>query len=69
MAVDTQVLTSASAAGRRRDWSRVLPRIAAAVPLVLLVLLLPAHNDTFGHVAAYAAIFVMVGLSMNVLTG
>jgi branched-chain amino acid transport system permease protein len=47
----------------------VLPRLVAAAPLVALVLLLPAKSDTFGHVAAYAAIFVMVGLSMNVLTG
>jgi branched-chain amino acid transport system permease protein len=34
-----------------------------------LIFWLPSHNDQFGHVAAYAAIFVMVGLSMNVLTG
>ena len=44
-------------------------RLLAALPLILLVLLLPAKDDNFGHVAAYAAIFVMVGLSMNVLTG
>ena len=68
MAADTQVLTAASAV-HGRDWLRLAPRVAAATPLVLLALLLPAHNDTFGHVAAYAAIFVMVGLSMNVLTG
>src|SRR4051794_37538814 len=44
-------------------------RVVAALPLVLLVFLLPAHSDGFASVAAYAAIFVMVGLSMNVLTG
>jgi branched-chain amino acid transport system permease protein len=69
VAVDTQVLGNLSAGGRRLNWAQLAPRVAAAIPLVLLVLLLPAHNDTFGHVAAYAAIFVMVGLSMNVLTG
>jgi branched-chain amino acid transport system permease protein len=69
MAVDTQVLAGVAPGNGRLSWSRVLPRAGAAIPLVLLVLLLPLHNDTFGHVAAYTAIFVMVGLSMNVLTG
>jgi branched-chain amino acid transport system permease protein len=47
-------------------WSR---RAVAALPLLGVLLFVPAHNNLFGHVAAYAAIFVMVGLSMNVLTG
>jgi branched-chain amino acid transport system permease protein len=44
-------------------------RIAAAIPLIALVLLLPGHSDTFAHTSAYAAIFIMVGLAMNILTG
>jgi branched-chain amino acid transport system permease protein len=44
-------------------------RGAALLPVVAFVLLLPARSSTFGHVAAYAAIFAMVGLSMNVLVG
>jgi branched-chain amino acid transport system permease protein len=69
MAAETQVLTGASAGARSGSWTRRMPRLAAAVPLILVALLVPAHNDTYGHVASYAAIFVMVGLSMNVLTG
>jgi branched-chain amino acid transport system permease protein len=44
-------------------------RVLVALPLLALLVVLPAHSDTFGHTAEYAAIFVMVGLSMNVLTG
>ena len=65
-----ETLTSASATARRPEWARLLPRrLLLAGPLALVALLLPAHSDAFGHVAAYTAIFVMVGLSMNVLTG
>jgi len=70
MAADTQVLTAPAAAGvrgRSRAW--IASRVVAALPLAALVLLLPANGDKFGRTAAYAAIFVMVGLSMNVLTG
>src|SRR6058998_838193 len=63
------VTTSLDLAGRARVHGRSGVRVLAALPLVALLLLVPAHSDTFGHVAAYAAIFVMVGLSMNVLTG
>ncbi|HEU5033870.1 MAG TPA: branched-chain amino acid ABC transporter permease [Mycobacteriales bacterium] len=69
MVAETPVLVPLGQAHRRTPRSRWLSRAAAALPLALLVLLVPAHSDTFGHVAAYAAIFVMVGLSMNVLTG
>jgi branched-chain amino acid transport system permease protein len=48
---------------------RVGVRVLAALPLVAVVLLLPLHSDDFANMASYAAIFVMVGLSMNVLTG
>lgn len=44
-------------------------RGAALIPVAAFVLLLPARSDTFGHFSAYAAIFAMVGLSMNVLVG
>ena len=65
-----ETLTSAAATARRTEWARLLPRrLLLAGPLALVALLLPAHSDAFGHVAAYTAIFVMVGLSMNVLTG
>lgn len=68
MAAQTDILTS-TGLGRERSRGRIVSRAAAALPLVAFALLLPAHSDSFGHVAAYAAIFVMVGLSMNVLTG
>jgi branched-chain amino acid transport system permease protein len=70
MAAQTGVLLTAPPAGRSRlDRSALVARVAAAMPFAALVLLLPMYSDTYGHVAAYAAIFVMVGLSMNVLTG
>jgi branched-chain amino acid transport system permease protein len=47
----------------------VWPRAAAAVPLLLLALVLPAHSADWASYASYASVFVMVGLSMNVLTG
>ncbi|HET6816292.1 MAG TPA: branched-chain amino acid ABC transporter permease [Mycobacteriales bacterium] len=53
----------------RRTRRRLGARTAAALPLLAVVLLLPLHSDGFANIAAYAAIFVMVGLSMNVLTG
>jgi branched-chain amino acid transport system permease protein len=69
MAADTQVLGPLATPRERAGRRAMLWRVVAAVPLVAVLLLLPAHSDAFGHVAAYAAIFVMVGLSMNVLTG
>jgi branched-chain amino acid transport system permease protein len=69
VAAEIQVVQSLVGTSSQTRVRSVLPRAAAAVPLLALVLLLPAKSDTFGHVAAYAAIFVMVGLSMNVLTG
>ncbi|MBV9293221.1 MAG: branched-chain amino acid ABC transporter permease [Frankiales bacterium] len=68
MTADASV--SSALPGRRRLASRtVATRALAALPLLALVLWLPSTNDTYGHVATYAAIFIMVGLSMNVLTG
>jgi branched-chain amino acid transport system permease protein len=69
VAAETQAVRSLVGTSAQTRIRGVLPRLVAAAPLVALVLLLPAKSDTFGHVAAYAAIFVMVGLSMNVLTG
>jgi branched-chain amino acid transport system permease protein len=48
--------------------SRAL-RGVALLPVLAFVFVLPARSDTFGHFAAYGAIFAMVGLSMNVLVG
>src|SRR3954447_2117737 len=47
----------------------VLPRAVAAVPLLLLLLAVPAHSADWASYASFASVFVMVGLSMNVLTG
>src|SRR3954452_1470072 len=47
----------------------VLPRAVAAVPLLLLALAVPAHSADWASYASFASVFVMVGLSMNVLTG
>jgi len=69
MAAETQVLGTIGTARRRIDLALVAPRAGAALPILALVLLLPLKGDKFATVAAYAAIFVMVGLSMNVLTG
>jgi branched-chain amino acid transport system permease protein len=47
----------------------VWPRAIAAIPLLLLVLAVPAHSADWASYASFASVFVMVGLSMNVLTG
>jgi branched-chain amino acid transport system permease protein len=62
--LQSPALTSVGA--RRRP---IGSRLAAAVPLALIVLLVPAHSEGWANNFSYAAIFVMVGLSMNVLTG
>jgi branched-chain amino acid transport system permease protein len=68
MAAETTAL-HAPATRTRLSRFTVSTRLVAALPIALLVLALPAHSDKFATVSAYAAIFVMVGLSMNVLTG
>src|SRR5947208_16608812 len=68
MAVDAQHL-AVTATARTATWSQRMPRVIAGAALVAIVLLLPLRGDTYAHVAAYACIFIMVGLSMNVLTG
>src|SRR3954451_1433168 len=47
----------------------VLPRALAAIPLLLLLLAVPSHSADWAGYASLASVFVMVGLSMNVLTG
>src|SRR3954470_23795951 len=47
----------------------VLPRAVAAVPLLVLLLAVPAHSADWASYASFASVFVMVGLSMNVLVG
>ncbi|HET7311940.1 MAG TPA: branched-chain amino acid ABC transporter permease [Mycobacteriales bacterium] len=70
MSVSTSSVTATlDLSGQARAQRRFGVRGLVALPLLAFVVLLPAHSDTFGHTAAYAAIFVMVGLSMNVLTG
>jgi branched-chain amino acid transport system permease protein len=44
-------------------------RLVALVPVAAVVLLVPAHSDVYGHFAVYAAIFAIVGISMNILVG
>jgi branched-chain amino acid transport system permease protein len=59
---------------RRTAWrdigvSGVLARAAVLLGLAAFVFLLPLQSDTYASLAASAAIFAMVGLSMNVLVG
>ena len=53
----------------RVNWGVVRTRAPLAILLIAAALYVPSISDTYGHIATYAAIFVMVGLSMNVLTG
>ena len=46
-----------------------LGRAAAFAPVLLLILLVPAHSGDWTNDAIFAAIYAMVGLSMNVLVG
>lgn len=72
MAAQTEVMTGgfdgvhAPARLSLRGW---LFRGLALVPVLALVLWVPAHSDDWTSDAIYAAIFAMVGLSMNVLVG
>jgi branched-chain amino acid transport system permease protein len=70
MAAQTEFLTGIDMPGRSRvstaGWAM---RAVAMLPVLALVLWLPAHSDDWTNDAIYAAIFAMVGLSMNVLVG
>src|SRR5437660_714986 len=46
-----------------------LARAVAFAPVLLLVLWLPSHSGDWTNDAIFAAIYAMVGLSMNVLVG
>ncbi len=71
MAAQTEVLAGFDHAHRparvsMRGW---LIRGLALLPVLALVFVLPAQSDDWTNDAIYAAIFAMVGLSMNVLVG
>lgn len=68
MTAGTDVWASPRAAATR-NVSGVAARVAVAVVLAAVALYVPSIGDTYGHIATYACIFIMVGLSMNVLTG
>jgi branched-chain amino acid transport system permease protein len=71
MATQAEVLTGLpdKAAPRRVSLGGWGLRALALVPVLLLVLLVPAHSDDWTNDAIFAAIYAMVGLSMNVLVG
>ena len=69
MSADTQLLTGYDAGAARARFGGWLARAAASLPVLWLVLLLPRHADDWTNNAIFAAIYAMVGLSMNVLVG
>jgi branched-chain amino acid transport system permease protein len=44
-------------------------RLVALLPVAGVVFLAPAHSYTYAHFSTYAAIFAIVGVSMNILVG
>jgi branched-chain amino acid transport system permease protein len=76
MATDTQLLprldpgtVEPPAAERGTSVTGWLARGAAALPVLAVVFLLPYHSGDWTNNAIFAAIYAMVGLSMNVLVG
>jgi branched-chain amino acid transport system permease protein len=70
MAAQTQALHfDPNAAGRRASMTGWLLRGALLLPVLALVFLLPRHSGDWTNDAIFAAIYAMVGLSMNVLVG
>lgn len=71
MAAQTEMLTGFEQPAERAGVSLTgwLWRGLALLPVLALVFSLPAHSDDWTNDAIYAAIFAMVGLSMNVLVG
>ena len=68
MAAQTELLGGFDAE-RRASLTGWLVRGAAFAPVLLLVLVLPNHSGDWTNDAIFAAIYAMVGLSMNVLVG
>src|SRR3954449_6028618 len=71
MAAQTELLGhyDPGAAEQRASLVGWLGRAVAFAPVLLLVLVLPAHSGDWTNDAIFAAIYAMVGLSMNVLVG
>lgn len=76
MAADTQLLprldpgaADPGSVEHRASVTGWLVRGAAFIPVLALVLLLPHHSGDWTNNAIFAAIYAMVGLSMNVLVG
>lgn len=69
MAVETVGLLGAPPRSRRVSMAGLLARGLVLCGVLGLVLGLPARNDDFAKYATAAAIFAVVGLSMNVLVG
>lgn len=59
----------ADASGRRASLLGLATRATAFLPVLALVLLLPRQSGDWTNDAIFAAIYAMVGLSMNVLVG
>src|SRR3954454_6906959 len=71
MAAQTELLGhyDPGAADRRASAVGWLGRAVALAPVLLLVLVPPSHSGDWTNYAIFAAIYAMVGLSMNVLVG
>src|SRR6476469_9845348 len=71
MTAQTQLLApfDPGAAERRASIAGWLGRAVAFAPVLLLVLWLPSRSGDWTNDAIFAAIYAMVGLSMNVLVG
>src|SRR3954465_3911555 len=71
MAAQTELLGhyDPGAADRRASALGWLGRVVAMAPVLVLVLVLPSHSGDWTKDAIFAAIYAMVGLSMNVLVG
>jgi len=70
MTTQTQLLRfDPQAARRRASVTGWLVRAVFLLPVLALVLWVPHHSDDWTNDAVFAAIYAMVGLSMNVLVG
>jgi branched-chain amino acid transport system permease protein len=71
MAAQTEVLSQlpTTTPEQRATVAGWLARGAGFLPVLALIFLLPRHSDDWTNDAIFAAIYAMVGLSMNVLVG